>query len=289
MDQYVKDAYEVVATFGITPVKDGNAWCVLLGQNLQEGICGFGDTPHEAIMAFYREFRIPAKKNPEECFEPKIDIKDFFSQVEVREFRKEAATRFAASILANPMWYKRFSGHSVAAQFDNAYFKKHVMCNAISYADALIKELRLKPYKDIRQTHKDTIRVFRPIAGTTIQKAAKEAVEMVKEEGRPIMLSFNSASILVEPYETEDTVCEHYHRWCHSRIAPRESEKKDYGHWKKIAEKKPDDGMDVFLFLGDRRIIRVIWSQGADDVAQQIGIAEQDCYPLYWCEAQMFE
>lgn len=66
MDQYVKDAYEVVATFGITPVKDGNAWCVLLGPNLQEGICGFGDTPHEAIMAFYREFRIPAKKNPDE-------------------------------------------------------------------------------------------------------------------------------------------------------------------------------------------------------------------------------
>ncbi len=66
----------------------------------------------------------------------------------VSEFRKEAATRFAASILANPMWYKRFSGHSVAARFDNAYFKKHVMCNAISYADALIKELRLKSYPD---------------------------------------------------------------------------------------------------------------------------------------------
>jgi hypothetical protein len=28
---------------------DGGQWCALLGDNLQEGVCGFGDTPAEAL------------------------------------------------------------------------------------------------------------------------------------------------------------------------------------------------------------------------------------------------
>ncbi len=32
--------------------KYGNQWCVLYGDNLQEGIAGFGDTPHEAVLDF---------------------------------------------------------------------------------------------------------------------------------------------------------------------------------------------------------------------------------------------
>ena len=38
--------------YGLAPFKDGNQWCVLLGENLQEGISGFGATPHAAICAF---------------------------------------------------------------------------------------------------------------------------------------------------------------------------------------------------------------------------------------------
>lgn len=33
-------------------IKDGNQWCVLYGDNLQEGVAGFGDTPHLAILDF---------------------------------------------------------------------------------------------------------------------------------------------------------------------------------------------------------------------------------------------
>lgn len=41
---------------GIKPAyKDGNAWCILLGDNIQEGICGFGDTKEEALIAFIKE------------------------------------------------------------------------------------------------------------------------------------------------------------------------------------------------------------------------------------------
>ena len=31
---------------------DGNQWCALYGDNLQDGVCGFGDTPAAAMSAF---------------------------------------------------------------------------------------------------------------------------------------------------------------------------------------------------------------------------------------------
>lgn len=36
----------------LNPIKlfpDGDQWCALLGENIQEGICGFGDTPIAAL------------------------------------------------------------------------------------------------------------------------------------------------------------------------------------------------------------------------------------------------
>jgi hypothetical protein len=36
--------------------KDGNMFCFLLGNNLQEGICGFGKTGWEAARNFYMHF-----------------------------------------------------------------------------------------------------------------------------------------------------------------------------------------------------------------------------------------
>jgi len=31
---------------------DGNQWCALYGDNLQDGVAGFGDSPEEAFTAF---------------------------------------------------------------------------------------------------------------------------------------------------------------------------------------------------------------------------------------------
>ena len=31
---------------------DGNQWCVLYGENLQDGVCAFGNTPAEAALKF---------------------------------------------------------------------------------------------------------------------------------------------------------------------------------------------------------------------------------------------
>lgn len=38
---------------------DGNQWCVLYGENLQDGIAGFGDTLHKAILNFNENFHTP--------------------------------------------------------------------------------------------------------------------------------------------------------------------------------------------------------------------------------------
>ena len=36
--------------------QDGNQWCCLYGENIQEGIAGFGDTPHKAIMEWNHQW-----------------------------------------------------------------------------------------------------------------------------------------------------------------------------------------------------------------------------------------
>lgn len=37
------------------PYKDGNQWCILKGENIQEGICGFGDNIEDALVAFLKD------------------------------------------------------------------------------------------------------------------------------------------------------------------------------------------------------------------------------------------
>lgn len=37
---------------GLKPVQDGDQYCILWGDNLQEGVAGFGPTPFDAIKAF---------------------------------------------------------------------------------------------------------------------------------------------------------------------------------------------------------------------------------------------
>ena len=36
--------------------KDGDKWCCLRGENLMEGVVGFGDTPNEATLEFDKEW-----------------------------------------------------------------------------------------------------------------------------------------------------------------------------------------------------------------------------------------
>jgi hypothetical protein len=36
--------------YQISVAKDGNTWCALLGQDLQNGISGFGETVQQALL-----------------------------------------------------------------------------------------------------------------------------------------------------------------------------------------------------------------------------------------------
>lgn len=71
---------------------------------------------------------------------------------------------------------------------------------------------------------KDMVKVYRPAPGTVIDKAAKETIRLVKQNGENLVLSFNSATILVDYYDTEETIRERYHKWCHGNWKPSEEQ-----------------------------------------------------------------
>lgn len=49
------------ATYQTRIFQDGNAWCVLLGEDIAVGVVGWGDTPEAACAAFDVAWREPAK------------------------------------------------------------------------------------------------------------------------------------------------------------------------------------------------------------------------------------
>jgi len=38
---------------------DGNQWCILYGETIQDGIAGFGDTPYKAVLDFRKAWISP--------------------------------------------------------------------------------------------------------------------------------------------------------------------------------------------------------------------------------------
>lgn len=46
-----------ISALGAELSKDGNMWCFLWGDNLQEGVCGFGETIFEAALDFYTNIK----------------------------------------------------------------------------------------------------------------------------------------------------------------------------------------------------------------------------------------
>lgn len=56
-NEYEKHAYVLFHTLQASLKKDGNQQCALYGNNLQTGIAGFGDSPHEAILDWEIEMK----------------------------------------------------------------------------------------------------------------------------------------------------------------------------------------------------------------------------------------
>lgn len=53
---YDETSTMLVKKLGAEIKKDGDEWCCVSGNNIQEGICGFGKTPYDAVTAFRKEF-----------------------------------------------------------------------------------------------------------------------------------------------------------------------------------------------------------------------------------------
>ena len=78
---HLEEALELVAEYNLQPYRDGNAWCILLGKDIQSGICGFGDTRLDAMLEFKKEYDsyvkrthlYPAKEQSVEGLEEKIE------------------------------------------------------------------------------------------------------------------------------------------------------------------------------------------------------------------------
>lgn len=51
-----QEEYNLFALLKPKLYKDGSQWCCLYGDNIQDGIAGFGDTPYKAILAFNKEW-----------------------------------------------------------------------------------------------------------------------------------------------------------------------------------------------------------------------------------------
>ena len=47
---------QLVQLHALTPYKDGNMWCYLLGEDIQSGIAGFGASPYLAALDFNKQF-----------------------------------------------------------------------------------------------------------------------------------------------------------------------------------------------------------------------------------------
>ena len=51
---------------GLVPVLDGDTWIVLYGKDIQEGICGCGDSPEKAMGDFDIQWRKEASDATDE-------------------------------------------------------------------------------------------------------------------------------------------------------------------------------------------------------------------------------
>lgn len=49
--------WQCITSLGIKPFKDGNQWCYLYGDNIQDGIAGFGETIFKAAWDFYSHIK----------------------------------------------------------------------------------------------------------------------------------------------------------------------------------------------------------------------------------------
>ena len=51
-----RENINLVSQLGLKPAKDGDKWFFLWGEDLQNGVTGFGDTVHDAVLNFNKNY-----------------------------------------------------------------------------------------------------------------------------------------------------------------------------------------------------------------------------------------
>lgn len=65
IQQTVAEYQRPSAVYRPSLIQDGNIWCALYGENLQDGVAGFGDTPAKAMWDFDLQWMKATPKPPE--------------------------------------------------------------------------------------------------------------------------------------------------------------------------------------------------------------------------------
>ena len=58
-----REEYNLVALLRPRIFIDGSQWCVMFGENVQDSVCGFGDTAYKAVLDFNNAWHAKAR-NP---------------------------------------------------------------------------------------------------------------------------------------------------------------------------------------------------------------------------------
>lgn len=68
----------ILEKVGVKPAYlDGNAWCILYGNNIQDGVCGFGCTKEEALIEFLKDLlKEQGEQKPTDRVESKFKVGD---------------------------------------------------------------------------------------------------------------------------------------------------------------------------------------------------------------------
>jgi len=95
---------------------DGNQWCALYGENIQDGLAGFGDTPAKAISDFDKNYfhqkigeqTTTKQREAFECFLENVHTNDLWvvwqqawqeSQADKLEFARKVAEEYATQLI----------------------------------------------------------------------------------------------------------------------------------------------------------------------------------------------
>ena len=111
-------AEEVLIKAGLKPYKDGDQWCVLLGDNIQEGICGFGNTIEDALYAFLKDLIASQSEQ-----KPSDKVESKFREGDSIQFKGFGHNRYTIKEVCGLSHYINTMGNRMDMSYTDANFE----------------------------------------------------------------------------------------------------------------------------------------------------------------------